>query len=132
MEPLPGSIHLHVPSQGHPVKLPCISYCEVVERTLLKQEQTPPTAAFLFYFFRFLLLFGFGVLSTSAAAAIADNVAEGEGGSVVKRPEGCDLGEPGGRPSAVLLVVLDIMIMRAQLCSLSFVPLYSTPSLLSR
>ena len=61
------------------------------------------------------------VPTTSAAAAIADNVGEGEGGSVVKRPEGCDLGEPGGRPSAVLLVVLDIMIMRAQLCSLSFV-----------
>ena len=49
---------------------------------------------------------------TSAAAAIADNVGEGEDGSVVKRPEGCDLlGEPGGRPSAVLVVVLDIVIM---------------------
>ena len=63
-----------------------------------------------FCFFRFFLLFGFGVISTSAAAAIADNVAEGEGGSVVKRPEGCDLGEPGGRPSAVLLVVRDISL----------------------
>ena len=48
---------------------------------------------------------------TSAAAAIADNVGESEGGSVAKRPEGCDLGEPGGRPSAVLVLVLDILIM---------------------
>ena len=31
---------------------------------------------------------------------------EGEGGSVVKRPEGFDPGEPGGRPGAVLVVVL--------------------------
>ena len=49
---------------------------------------------------------------TSAAAAIADNVGEGEDGSVVKRPEGFNPGEPGGRPGAVLVVVLlDIVIM---------------------
>ena len=45
----------------------------------------------------------------SAAAAIADNLVEGKGRSVLKSPKGCDLGEPGGRPSAVLLVKRDII-----------------------
>ena len=57
---------------------------------------------------------------TSAAAAIADNVGEGKGGNVVKRPEGFDPGEPGGRSGAVLVVVLDIVI--SVLCSATYTP----------